>query len=775
MFARTRSEPGLSEQKKENVWQIRGKQAWEVLNKLANDKLTTASVYKKRREVVWDNGHVHEIDFKTMSTLPTRAKLKFGPVPTAQEVASKKQEEERIRFERRRAQEASEIKAREIAASKFDDEGIAKGLEAMVHPAFLDLKICFNFRPPGQHVVSNREYAWERTLADCEDPSQFLAALVDIVAEVLDWEEPEIPTLGNPQQTMAALALGMSLAGAVRTGPKSKFWYFTRHIHHTALPIRKRYYEESIKMPASPAASTGPGAGHATTIQQATRRPSTAGAVTGRRNAIVDTSRDFPINNDRGSYRQSNAVPAEHWSEMPALLSQAERGARTVGSMNENVVGAPPSLRRPQSAGALTRSPGHTPPAMVQRPQSAGAVTRSPAHTPPSNAMVQRPQSAGALTRLPANKPQFDQRSNGSRPGSASSTSSAPALKKQEAPPMSVSSICFRLEDTPKDRTLALTLTKTWQRWQEFAKAHQRKPPRLGKFDDSYDYLMIPCGEDALRMRRLGGVSTTGCRIAEIASQKDYRQLLNIMPELQNKAHIYGKDITVYQLGSRPSQTSLDNALRLQADGVKVALMMICEHDKVGGPIFEGAYNGMEGDACMRSDLYCYLREAQYQAEHGNHIADYRGWPCGIPQDGAIVLSDVCFFRDSWDTGYAELARPVDLHHVICISLLNLNPYQASDAAARAQVKRRKEVQKLELFMSKFLIVLLAACKAKVEVLCVSDQDCEKRLHVDPFLLGKALGRAIQLSRRELPKIEISGSTHFVRGVRQYANSQSTN
>jgi len=323
--------------------------------------------------------------------------------------------------------------------------------------------------------------------------------------------------------------------------------------------------------------------------------------------------------------------------------------------------------------------------------------------------------------------------------------------------------VTFRMEEASANRLQSLKMIRAWETWQKTARSWMDVVPSVSPIDGNFDWLTTNNEGDG-RIMRLGALSSTLWSTQQMSPETITSKLL-LLSHSQKPGGQSSEKASKFDVKVAPGASAFEQAIVQAKMGRRVAATLFCSPEEVGGKFTEGGCAGVEEELCMRSDLYSYMRQAQFEAEK-KRITDSRGRNSHIPEDGALGCLGVTIFRDNRKSGFALLDDPIVLPVLICCTVQNLNPYQSDSAEMRLEIARHDKEKYKELIMKKFEMMVLTAQRTSAEMMVVSDQDC-KKIHNDPFLLGQALGRALGKSRPPLPQVVLSGSSEFISAVKK--------
>eukprot|EP00929_Paragymnodinium_shiwhaense_P064657 TRINITY_DN3241_c0_g1_i2.p1 TRINITY_DN3241_c0_g1~~TRINITY_DN3241_c0_g1_i2.p1 ORF type:complete len:511 (+),score=130.00 TRINITY_DN3241_c0_g1_i2:144-1676(+) len=218
-------------------WQWQGRTGWKCFSDSESLKIQHAFVTNRKNMVMWDEGVMRELDFQNMRTLPGRQPLRYQlppPPPTDHksralaELQQQKavEEAEAADMARNRALTLTDMEKRRRVWEKLQADDRAReerakanpppvvmplGFRSFVHPMFMELSHPrFVYGEFGDY----EEFIWKRKLENCKDSTDTVCNIGEIYAEIFKHQDqPMIPVLGNPVQTMAAIALGFVLSG----------------------------------------------------------------------------------------------------------------------------------------------------------------------------------------------------------------------------------------------------------------------------------------------------------------------------------------------------------------------------------------------------------------------------------------------------------------------------------------------------------------------------------------------------------------------------------
>lgn len=195
-------------------------------------------------------------------------------------------------------------------------------------------------------------------------------------------------------------------------------------------------------------------------------------------------------------------------------------------------------------------------------------------------------------------------------------------------------------------------------------------------------------------------------------------------------------------------------AVELARTGLKIGLLVPASGFKIGGAFLVGRDRGLEEEACMRSTLFPMLLQ---------HTC---------PDDGALLLSDVCVFRHGASEAYAPMKTEVDLSF-LCMAFPNLAPRLSSQGHEIRGPPQGSMNNATYAFVlrPKIECALTLASKEGLEALVVSDEGLAE-LSNDEELFGRVLASVISTtSDVKLPKITLAGSSKFRGAVCQALGS----
>lgn len=164
----------------------------------------------------------------------------------------------------------------------------------------------------------------------------------------------------------------------------------------------------------------------------------------------------------------------------------------------------------------------------------------------------------------------------------------------------------------------------------------------------------------------------------------------------------------------RPESSGIDYALEHLQQGKRVVLGIHADAYKVGAGFMCGGKQGVEEEACSRSNYFFSLQAASKQAEAAK-MADAKGKLFHIPNDGLVVSPGVEFYCDGVQEGYAPLHRPVVMPAIMSFSApeINMNDEEISGSAERAEQFLVKQ------YSQRFLLLLHEASVLEADVIVI--------------------------------------------------------
>eukprot|EP00929_Paragymnodinium_shiwhaense_P036536 TRINITY_DN19568_c0_g1_i1.p1 TRINITY_DN19568_c0_g1~~TRINITY_DN19568_c0_g1_i1.p1 ORF type:complete len:698 (-),score=154.33 TRINITY_DN19568_c0_g1_i1:137-2230(-) len=339
--------------------------------------------------------------------------------------------------------------------------------------------------------------------------------------------------------------------------------------------------------------------------------------------------------------------------------------------------------------------------------------------------------------------------------------------KPEPPPPGYVAALPIAMEESTVNRAASLKLTKAWKEAQQataacFVAGIQTIPQQNGSFD------WIGFNELEARLARLKQSCATMLQVHSLSLDHSCFQRRSYLRH-RWKCSNDSNQQTPKMIG-RPHETSLEAAIAAaQKQGqAACAVCFTMKGVNMGSAFTAGLVGDELSELCVRSDLFDYLRNANFEAvREGAKL---------LPEDGCLFIEDVHVFRHDAAEGFKPMGRLLSISLAV-VELENLNPLKTGDADTRARVAKFDYAQYAERLEERFEAAIQCAMEAKIEVMAISDSTC-RELQNSVEVFAKALGKAVARIRNAMslqvsfPAFLLGGSSDFVVHTREaYRNA----